>query len=44
MVKRINSLRSGIHTLPETYEEGRILKHGVKTAILGKPNVGNRAS
>jgi tRNA modification GTPase len=40
MVKRINSLISGIHTLLETYEEGRILKHGVKTAILGKPNVG----
>ena len=40
MVNRINSLISGIRSLMETYEEGRILKHGVKTAILGKPNVG----
>ena len=38
--KRINSLILGIRGLLETYEEGRILKHGVKTAILGKPNVG----
>ncbi|HSC34003.1 MAG TPA: tRNA uridine-5-carboxymethylaminomethyl(34) synthesis GTPase MnmE [Thermodesulfobacteriota bacterium] len=36
----INNLISGIHSLLDTYEEGRIIKHGVKTAILGKPNVG----
>jgi tRNA modification GTPase len=37
---RINSLISGINSLLDTYEEGRIIKHGIKTAILGKPNVG----
>jgi tRNA modification GTPase len=40
IVNGINSLISGIHSLLDTYEEGRIIKHGVKTAILGKPNVG----
>jgi tRNA modification GTPase len=40
IVSGINSLISGIHSLLDTYEEGRIIKHGVKTAILGKPNVG----
>ena len=29
-----------ISALSETFEEGRILRDGVKTAILGKPNVG----
>lgn len=40
IVERINSLISGIRGLLNTYEEGRIIKHGVRTAILGKPNVG----
>jgi tRNA modification GTPase len=40
MASHINSLISGINSLLATYEEGRIIKNGVKTAILGKPNVG----
>lgn len=40
IVNAIDSLISGIRHLLDTYEEGRIIKHGVKTAILGKPNVG----
>jgi tRNA modification GTPase len=40
MTGRINNLISGIDSLLATYEEGRIIKNGVKTAILGKPNVG----
>lgn len=37
---RISSLIKQMERLISTYEEGRILKHGVYTAILGKPNVG----
>ena len=40
LIESINSLISGISELLNTYEEGRIIKYGVKTAILGKPNVG----
>jgi tRNA modification GTPase len=40
MLKRIEELMQGLEKLLDTYEEGKILKHGVYTAILGKPNVG----
>lgn len=40
IVRRVTHVISGIERLLGTYEEGRIIKHGVKTAILGKPNVG----
>lgn len=40
LIKRVHSLLSGLNTLLGTYEEGRIIKYGIKTAILGKPNVG----
>lgn len=29
-----------LHTLLQTYNQGRIMKHGVSAAIVGKPNVG----
>lgn len=40
IIKRATGAISGIDRLLATYEEGRIIKQGVKTAILGKPNVG----
>ncbi|HEX9830927.1 MAG TPA: tRNA uridine-5-carboxymethylaminomethyl(34) synthesis GTPase MnmE [Thermodesulfobacteriota bacterium] len=40
IIKRIKDLRQRLEKLLGTYEEGRILKQGVYTAILGKPNVG----
>lgn len=40
IVRRVTRVISGIERLLGTYDEGRIIKHGVKTAILGKPNVG----
>jgi tRNA modification GTPase len=40
MEKRITELIERMDELLATYEEGRIIKYGVYTAILGKPNVG----
>ncbi|MBI2487848.1 MAG: tRNA uridine-5-carboxymethylaminomethyl(34) synthesis GTPase MnmE [Deltaproteobacteria bacterium] len=40
MIKHTKELTERIDKLLATYEEGRILKNGVYTAILGKPNVG----
>jgi len=40
LISRSRGLISGIEALLDTFEEGRIVKYGVKTAILGKPNVG----
>ncbi|MDA8387496.1 MAG: tRNA uridine-5-carboxymethylaminomethyl(34) synthesis GTPase MnmE [Nitrospiraceae bacterium] len=36
----IEDIRQDILVLARTFEEGRLLRDGVKTAILGKPNVG----
>ena len=36
----ISAVKENIEALTKTFEEGRIIKHGVKTAIVGKPNVG----
>ncbi len=40
LTQRTAELIERIDKLLSTYEQGRILKHGVYTAILGKPNVG----
>ncbi|GJM17138.1 MAG: tRNA modification GTPase MnmE [Thermodesulfobacteriota bacterium] len=40
LIDSTNELVDKINILLNTYEEGRIIKHGVTTAILGKPNVG----
>ncbi len=40
MIQRLARLVEEMDRLLSTYEEGRIIKHGVYTAILGKPNVG----
>ncbi|GBD38931.1 tRNA modification GTPase MnmE [bacterium HR37] len=38
--RRIKTTLEELQKLLSTYEEGRIIKYGVYTAILGKPNVG----
>ena len=40
IIRRASDVISGSERLLSTYEEGRIVKQGIKTAILGKPNVG----
>lgn len=40
LIDSTNDLISKILTLVSTYEEGRIIKYGISTAIIGKPNVG----
>jgi tRNA modification GTPase len=40
ILRRTEELIERMDEILSTYEEGRILKHGVYTAILGKPNVG----
>ena len=40
LVQSANELISSIQRLLDTYREGRIIKYGVNTAIMGKPNVG----
>jgi len=37
---KTNELLANIAALLNSYEEGRIIKYGVNTVILGKPNVG----
>lgn len=36
----LRSNAKNLYSLLQTYEKGRILRHGVAAAILGKPNVG----
>jgi len=40
LIGHTNGLIDNIKALLNSYEEGRIIKYGVNTAILGKPNVG----
>jgi len=40
MQKEINRIRDEIKKLTEGYEEGKIYREGLTTAIVGKPNVG----
>lgn len=40
LYNRTNDLIKDLTALLKTYEEGRIIKYGIRTAILGKPNVG----
>jgi tRNA modification GTPase len=40
MIQRLARLVEEMDRLLSTYEKGRIIKHGVYTAIVGKPNVG----
>ena len=38
--KKLDELIEGLSSLSETFNEGRIMKEGVETLIIGKPNVG----
>ncbi|MCC6712774.1 MAG: tRNA uridine-5-carboxymethylaminomethyl(34) synthesis GTPase MnmE [Candidatus Dadabacteria bacterium] len=40
LIGRTQDILTGLEALSDTYREGRILKYGVSTAIIGKPNVG----
>ncbi len=40
LIGRTQDILAGLRALLDTYREGRILKYGVGTAIIGKPNVG----
>lgn len=40
LVQKTKELIENIRILINTYEEGRIIKNGVNTAIVGKPNAG----
>lgn len=40
LIGRTQDILAGLGALLESYREGRILKYGVGTAIIGKPNVG----
>jgi tRNA modification GTPase len=40
MIRRLTELIEEMDKLLATFEEGRIIKNGVHTAIIGKPNVG----
>lgn len=36
----VKKIQTGVHELLDTAEDGRILREGVRTVILGKPNAG----
>ncbi|RRD93672.1 tRNA uridine-5-carboxymethylaminomethyl(34) synthesis GTPase MnmE [Clostridiales bacterium COT073_COT-073] len=40
MIAGISSILKEVEDLGNTYENGRLIKDGIKTAIIGKPNVG----
>jgi tRNA modification GTPase len=40
LIQRTNDLMGDLTSLLYTYEEGKLIKYGIRTAILGKPNVG----
>ncbi len=40
LTKTLMETKQELQKLYDTFEEGRVLKEGVRTAILGKPNVG----
>ncbi|MEZ4546889.1 MAG: GTPase [Thermodesulfobacteriota bacterium] len=39
LIGRTQDILTGLRALLDTYREGRVLKYGVATAIIGKPNV-----
>ena len=40
MIAGIKDILEEVETLSATYENGRLIKDGIRTAIIGKPNVG----
>jgi tRNA modification GTPase len=40
MLDQVGAVRAAINKLADTYSAGRLLKHGIKVALVGRPNVG----
>ena len=40
LIKELHNVKSTITRLVESYNKGKMIKEGIKTAIVGKPNVG----
>ena len=40
LVNKINDIKLGLERLEESFDNGKIIKEGIKTVIVGKPNVG----
>lgn len=40
ILKELDNIKGGIDKLLDTYDEGKILKDGLRVVIVGKPNVG----
>ncbi|NDL68085.1 tRNA uridine-5-carboxymethylaminomethyl(34) synthesis GTPase MnmE [Anaerotalea alkaliphila] len=40
VMDRLEALKGDMQALVETFDQGRMLKEGINTAIVGKPNVG----
>lgn len=40
LMNKINKILSKLKRLEESFENGKIIKEGIKTVIIGKPNVG----
>ena len=40
LIKSVGKIKSELETTAKTYDYGRILRSGINTAIVGKPNVG----
>jgi len=40
LFERLKSLASELKTLLSTYDEGKLFREGIKTTIIGRPNVG----
>ncbi len=40
VIRRLNGIEEGIHKMIQSSEVGKIIREGIKTAIVGKPNVG----
>ncbi|MBO5571236.1 MAG: tRNA uridine-5-carboxymethylaminomethyl(34) synthesis GTPase MnmE [Ruminococcus sp.] len=40
LMKELREVRSDLSTLVENYDSGRLIREGISTAIIGRPNVG----
>ncbi|MFA6437740.1 MAG: tRNA uridine-5-carboxymethylaminomethyl(34) synthesis GTPase MnmE [Bacteriovoracaceae bacterium] len=40
IVKKLEKIKASIFLLSKSYQEGRVIKEGIKVALVGKPNAG----
>jgi tRNA modification GTPase len=40
VTERLSSIENNIRTLSSSYQEGKLIKEGIKVALVGKPNAG----